>query len=262
MGTIMEFRGQLDLLFGLVGVLVGSFLNVVIYRVPTGQSLSKPRSNCPSCRSPIRALDNLPVLSWLILGRRCRACRAPISARYPFVEILTGVAFAAAAHRARTIEEAVFVALAFAVFIAITFIDVDHRRVPNRIVLPATAVSFVWLALLSLLTRSQQPFTSAVISASTGFLLLLVIALVSGGMGFGDVKLAAFLGLVVGRFGVGAFVVALFAAFMLGGIVGIGALLSGQAGRKSAIPFAPMLCGGAVIGIFVGARLFGLWLGR
>ncbi len=243
-----------------LGLLIGSFLNVVIHRVPRGMSLVRPGSACPACGVPVRPLDNDPVLSYLFLRGRCRSCGNRISARYPLVELLTGVLFAVAAVTAPDIETAAFTAAAGSVLIALTFIDIDHRRVPNVIVLPATAVAIIWVTVVSAAQRDLSPLQPAFISAAAGFVLLLIIALVSGGMGMGDVKLAAFVGLVLGGLGLPYVAVAAFAGLVGGGV---GALLAMSVlgyGRKQQIPFGPFLATGAVVAALAGQQISELYL--
>lgn len=248
-------------LFGLLGASVGSFLNVVVHRVPIGKSVVRPPSACPACGTRLRSRDNIPVVSWLLLRARCRTCGARISARYPVIELLTAVLFVGAAWRYERIEEAAFVALASAVLVALAFIDLEHRRVPNRIVLPAAWAAAVWVVAAALAYGEPQPAFEALASGAAGFAVLFAIAIVSGGMGFGDVKLAMFIGVVAGRFGWGAFALSLFAGFVAGGLVALVLLASGRRGRKDAIPFAPMLCVGGLVGIFAGEGPVRAWLG-
>ena len=247
--------------YGIFGLAVGSFLNVVIHRVPAKASLLRPPSSCPSCQTPIRHRDNVPVLSFVLLKGRCSTCRARISPRYPLVELLTAGLFVGAAVRYPDIELAAFVAAACAVFVALAFIDLDTRRVPNVIVLPSTAAAVAWVAVAALVRGELSLLVNSLASGAAGFVLLFVIAVVSGGMGFGDVKLAAFIGVTTGRLGYEAFVLALFGGFVLGGLVAIVLLVTKRRGRKDAIPFAPALCAGAVIGLFAGAEPVRVWLG-
>lgn len=248
-------------LAGAFGLLVGSFLNVVIHRVPAGASIVRPGSACPRCGTEIAARDNVPVVSWLVLRGRCRACGAGISARYPLVELGTGVLFAGAALRFSRPADAAFAASAGAVLIALSVIDLDHRRVPNVIVLPSTAFFAVWVVVVGTLLGPRRGILDAAVGGAAGFALLFVIAVVSGGMGFGDVKLAALIGVVTGWFGLGVFVLGLFAGFVAGGLVAVVLLAAGRSGRKDAIPFAPMLCAGAMFALFVGDRPVRAWLG-
>lgn len=244
-----------------IGLAVGSFLNVVIYRVPAGGSLLRPPSSCPACETPIRPRDNIPVVSYLLLKGRCRDCSAPISPRYPIVEALTAALFVACVLRFPTLERAAFAAAACSVLVALAFIDLDHRRVPNKIVIPAAGVAVVWVAASSLVDDEYGQLVNAVASGMAGYVLLAIIAIVSGGMGFGDVKLARFIGVVAGRFGWEVFVLALFSGFVAGGLASIVLLLTGRKGRKDAIPFAPMLCLGGIIGLFAGPGPVRAWFG-
>lgn len=245
----------------LAGAVIGSFLNVVVHRVPLGLSLVRPASACPQCEAPVRPADNIPVLSYVLLRGRCRHCRTRISPRYPLIEALTALLFAGAVLRFERPEEIAFVCAASAVLVALAFIDLSHRRVPNKIVLPATAVAAVWVTAAALTTGEPGMAGEALGSGAAGFALLFVIALVSGGMGFGDVKLAAFIGIACGRFGWEVFVLGVFAAFIVGGVVALALLLAGRSGRKDAIPFAPMLCAGALIGLYAGEAPVQAWLG-
>ncbi len=220
-----------------------------------------PRSQCPSCGQPIRSVDNVPIVSWLVLRGRCRSCRASISPRYAIVEATTAALFAASVVRFESVEQAAMVALASAVLLALAAIDVEHRRLPNAIVLPAAGAAFVWTVGVSIATGDLGVFLEAVACGLVGFTLLLLIALVSGGMGMGDVKLAAFIGLVTGRFGWPVTVGAIFAGFMLGGVLAILLLIAGRAGRKSQIPFGPSLAAGCVIALFAGPSPVRTWLG-
>ncbi|HVL81331.1 MAG TPA: prepilin peptidase [Actinomycetota bacterium] len=247
---------------GLLGLAIGSFLNVVVHRVPRGGSLTQPGSSCPSCGTRLKPLDNVPVLSWLWLRGRCRTCGARISARYPLIEALTAVLFVVAVLRYDDLEVAAFVAAASAVFVALSFIDLEHRRVPNVIVLPAAAVALVWVGAASLLRGDPTLIAWSVAGGVGFFTLMLLIALISpGGMGMGDVKLALFIGVVAGRFGPGAVAVAVMAGFFVGGLVAVAVLITGRGGRKTAVPFAPMLCVGAMIALYLGRPLVSAWLG-
>ncbi len=238
---------------GPFGAVIGSFLNVVIHRLPLGQSLSVPRSHCPSCEQAIRPLDNVPVLSWLALRGRCRSCGERISARYPVVEIVTALAFAAVVLTRPTGAE-LWAFLPFtAVLIAVAGIDLDHRIVPNKIVLPAA----LWaLATAALLRADQLP--ELLISGAGAFAFLLLAALAyPSGMGMGDAKLAGVMGLYLGS----AIVPALFLAFVTGTAVGLYTVArEGSAARKKAVPFAPFLALGGFVGIVAGRELVDLYV--
>ncbi len=238
--------------FGLFGGAIGSFLNVVIYRVPSGLSVVKPASACPSCGAPIKTRDNIPVLSWFLLRGRCRSCDAAISPRYPVVEAATATLWIGCTLRFAKIEEAVFASLMVSTLLALAMIDIDTRRLPNSIVLPGTAVAALWVIVLAALTSDGRLVVRAALCGAAAFALLFVIALVSGGMGFGDVKLAAFIGILTGRFAWQLTVSAILIAFIGGGLFAVVLLLTRRAGRKSAMPFGPALAFGAVAALFLG----------
>ncbi len=250
----------------LAGLAVGSFLNVVIYRVPAGVSIVRPASACPGCGHEIRAFDNVPLISWLVLGGRCRDCRMPISARYPGVEVLTGAAFVATAlvfipSWAATpwpvvlaeVLELVAFAFLMAISIALAAIDIDVHRLPNSIVLPAYAVASALLIPAALLHgRAESLMTAGLgLVASLAFYGLLWV-IKPGGMGFGDVKLAGVLGLYLGYLGWAQLIVGVAAAFVLGGIFGLVLIALRRAGRTTAVPFGPWMLLGAWIGIIAG----------
>jgi leader peptidase (prepilin peptidase) / N-methyltransferase len=240
-------------LIGLLGAAIGSFLNVVVYRLPRGESLVAPGSHCPSCDAPIAFYDNVPVVSWLVLRGRCRHCGAPISARYPLIELGTGLAFAAVA-LVRGVDLDLIVELPFvAVLIAVAAIDLEHRIVPNRIVVPAA----VWaLAGAPIAHPGQLP--ELLVAGAAGFLLLLVAALIyPAGMGMGDVKLAGVMGLYLGA----SVAPALLVAFAAGTVVGIVMLVRhGAAARKKGVPFAPFLAFGGFVALLVGPALIDLYV--
>lgn len=239
---------------GVLGAVVGSFLNVVIHRLPRRESLVRPRSRCPRCETPIAPRDNVPVLSWLLLRGHCRHCGEPISPRYPLVETLTGVAFASVV-AVRGVEAGLVLDLPFAaLMIALAGIDLDHRLVPNRIVLPAA----VWALVLGGIVRFDR-MAELLIAGAVAFAFLLVAALIyPAGMGMGDVKLAGVMGLFLGV----AVVPALFLAFAAGSIVGLALIARhGSRGRKMPVPFVPFLAGGGILGVVVGPELLALYLG-
>ena len=262
----------LVVLAGVLGLITGSFLNVVIWRLPRGESLVSPGSACPKCGHPIRWWDNVPVLSWLILRGKCRDCGAPISRRYPAIEFVTGVLFAAVAWWllstvAPTLPFAatVLVAVAFlylaAISIALTLIDLDTHKLPNAIVLPAYVVGLILLGAASILSLDGGSMIRAGVGMAAMFVAYLAMALVyPGGMGFGDVKLAGALGIFLGWLGWGNLLVGAFAAFVFGGLFAIALLLLRRAGRKSGIPFGPWMLIGAWAGIFAGKVILDAYL--
>lgn len=253
------------LVSGVVGLLVGSFLNVVVWRVPRGESVVRPPSACPRCGHAIRRRDNVPVLSWLVLRGRCRDCAAPISKRYPLVELATGVLFALAAALVGASWALPVLLYLAAICVALALIDVDVRRLPDAIVLPAYPVTLVLLALASW-NPGGEPDWSALLRALVGGAVMfaayfVTILVYPAGMGFGDVKLAGVLGMVLGWFGWGALLVGWFSAFLLGGLFSVGLLLAGRASRKSGIPFGPWMLLGAALGVAVGERVWSAYLG-
>ena len=242
---------------GLLGLAIGSFLNVVVWRVPQKQSLSNPPSACPKCGHAIRWHDNVPVLGWLLLRGRCRDCSEPISPRYPLVEGFTGLAFAAIALVVGADTSAIWALPALlylaAVSIALTLIDLDTHTLPNRIVLPSIGVGVVLLAIASVGTGEWMSLVTALLGGAALFAFYFIVALVSPrGMGMGDVKLAALLGLYLGWLGWGPLAVGAFAAFLLGGLFAVVLLVVRRAGRGSGIPFGPWMIAGAWLGIALG----------
>lgn len=257
--------GLLVAVAAVVGLAIGSFLNVVVWRVPRGESVAHPPSACPRCGHVIRARDNVPVVSWLLLRGRCRDCANPISVRYPLVEAGTGVLFALTAWFAGPSWILPALLYLVAISVALALIDIDTKRLPNAIVLPAYPVALALLSLASWNPGGESDWSAlvrALIGAAALFLVYFVMVIVyPAGMGFGDVKLAGVLGLYLGWFGWGALVIGWFSAFLLGGIFSVGLLLAGRAGRKSGIPFGPWMLLGAWVGIVVGEPLWSLYLG-
>jgi leader peptidase (prepilin peptidase)/N-methyltransferase len=234
-------------LAALGGLIIGSFLNVVAYRLPRGESLAHPPSRCPSCEAPVKPYDNIPVLSWLLLRGRCRSCKAPISPRYPLVEGLTGALWALVMW-ARW-DDASGIALGIVlvtVLIPIALIDFEYRIIPNRITGPAAVVAIVIGLVLDMDFVAEQLIAGA---AAGGFFLLAAVAYPRG-MGMGDVKLAGVMGLYLGRAVGLAVLVGLVAGVVIGAV--IISRLGAKEGRKAAIPFGPFLALGGIIAIFAG----------
>ena len=237
---------------GVLGAVIGSFLNVVIHRVPAGESIVSPGSRCPSCRQPLAPYDNVPVLSWLVLRGRCRHCGTSISPRYPAVELLTAIVFASIVI-VRGADADLLAELPFAaILIALAAIDLEHRILPNRIVLPAAVFGIVAAAVVH---PGELP--ELLLAGAAGFTALLLIALAKpGGMMMGDVKLAGVMGLYLGL----ALVPALLVAFLAGSLVGVGLMAArGMAARKEAVPFGPFLALGAMVGLLAGDELVDLY---
>ena len=241
-------------LAGAFGLIVGSFLNVVAYRLPRGESVVFPASHCPSCDTPIKPYDNIPVLSWLVLRGRCRSCHSAISARYPVVEAVTA-ALLVAVVLAKGADSDAWLGLAFVILLVpVTLIDLDHRIIPNTLMLIGTVVSIVLLLLTDPGALSEHLIAAA---AAGGFLLIAALAYPAG-MGMGDVKLAAVMGLFLGR-NVGP---AMLIALLTGSVVGaaIIAKKGAKEGRKTAIPFGPYLAFGGLVGLFAGDAIVDWYL--
>ena len=254
---------------GLLGLAVGSFLNVVAYRVPEGISLTR-ESRCPYCDAAIAARHNVPVFGWLALRGRCAACGAAISKRYPLVEGLTGISFAfitwffltafGSEPWGRSPWALGLLVIAYLYFAAIsivlTLIDLDTHRLPNAIVLPSYIVAGLLLALAAWLSGDWPSLLRATIGMAALYAFYFLLRLVRpGGMGGGDVKLAGLIGLYLGWLGWGALAVGAFFAFLYGGVFGIALLIARRAGRRTAIPFGPWMILGAWTGIFAGETI-------
>lgn len=258
-----------------LGLVIGSFLNVVVYRVPAGMSISTPPSACPNCHQPIRTIDNIPIVSWLVLRAKCRGCGAPISSRYPLVEAGTAFFFTVVATvalsgslgaaNARTSVSGALVLIAFLYFAAITvalgLIDIDTHTLPNRIVLPAYLVAVVLLVAASVVDGHYEALLRAGIGMVGLWLAYAAMAFAyPGGMGFGDVKLAGVVGIFLGWAGWGSLAVGALSAFLLGGLYAVALILLRRANRKSGIPFGPWMLAGAWLGIGVGNTVFPAYL--
>jgi leader peptidase (prepilin peptidase)/N-methyltransferase len=252
-----EAMTPLLVLAGVLGLAVGSFLNVVVHRVPRGESLLRPASHCPRCERPVRPWENVPVVSWLALRGRCAGCRERISVRYPLVEAGTAALFVAITLRFGPSPELPAYLYLGAVSLALALIDLDVRRLPNSIVLPSYVVGAALLALPVVLGPAALPdrMTAAgraLLAMVVLFVLFLAISfLYRGGMGLGDVKLAGILGLHLGWLGWNSVVVGAFGGFLLGGLVGAALLLARRASRRTAIPFGPFMLAGALIAVFL-----------
>jgi leader peptidase (prepilin peptidase)/N-methyltransferase len=233
-------------LAGSLGLLFGSFLNVVAYRLPRGESLATPASRCPGCDTPIKPYDNVPVLSWLLLRGRCRSCGESIAWRYPLVELATALLMALTVVVIGPNED-VWLGLAFVLLLVpVTVIDIDFRIIPNKLMIAGTVAA---LAILVVTRPEDIPEHLIAAAAAGGFLLVAAIAYPAG-MGMGDVKLAFVMGLFLGR-DVG---VAMLAGLVAGSVVGVAIMArkGAKAGRKTAIPFGPFLAFGGIVGLLAG----------
>lgn len=249
-------------LVAITGLVVGSFLNVVAWRVPNGASVINPPSACPSCGHRVRARDNIPVLSWLLLRGRCRDCAAPISVRYPLIEALTSVLFVLVLWRFGLGIEFIAYAYLAALAVVLTSIDLSVHRLPDVLVLPAYPILVVLFAIECAITGEWWPLATAAIGGAILFAVYFGAALVyPGGMGFGDVKLAGVLGIALGWLGWGPLIVGSFSAFLLGGIVGALLIAMKRGNRKAGIPFGPWMFAGAAIGIAFGEQVWSAYMG-
>jgi leader peptidase (prepilin peptidase)/N-methyltransferase len=237
----------------LLGLIVGSYLNVVVHRLPRGISTVLPRSRCPACGAPIRARDNLPLLSFLALGGRCRDCGAPISWRYPLIEALTAALFAGCALRFGPTPAAAAAALLCSLLVALAAIDLEHLLLPDRITLPGIAAGIAlqpWIGWVG--------WRGALLGAAAGGGVLLALYGVwyllrrEEGLGLGDVKMLAMVGAFLGWRGV---VVTLFFGSLAGALAGLVLIRAGRGHRRSKLPLGTFLACGAVVALFAGERL-------
>jgi leader peptidase (prepilin peptidase) / N-methyltransferase len=279
--VLVENLYLLVALAGLMGLLIGSFLNVVIYRLPkmmerewqrscrelqglapeteTKFNLAVPRSACPSCGHLITALENIPVLSYCVLGGKCRACKAPISMRYPLVELLTGVLLALVAYQFGATSQTLAASALVLALITLTFIDFDTQLLPDSITLP-----LLWLGLLFNLDTGFTDIHSAVLGAVFGYLVLWAIywlfKIVTGkeGMGYGDFKLLAAIG---AWFGWQMLPAVILLSSLVGSIIGIALIVLAKRGSQVPMPFGPYLALGGVAALFFGKELAAIYLG-
>jgi len=257
----MAIQYQITIIVFILGAAMGSFANVVICRLPRGESIIHPGSRCPSCGASIRWFDNIPILSYFVLRARCRSCGAPISFRYPLVEALTGSLFAAVLWRVGVGWHTVILALFCWALVVVTFIDLDHRIIPDMISLPGIVAG----AAASLLPGFPRPSDSLIgLAAGGGFLFLILFAyekiMKDEGMGMGDVKLLAMIGAFLGW---QALPVTILFASITGTMAGVAfALAKGEPVRKFPIPFGPFLALGAVVHLFFGMELIQWYIGR
>jgi leader peptidase (prepilin peptidase)/N-methyltransferase len=239
---------------GAFGATIGSFLNVVAYRLPRAESLVHPGSRCPGCGTAIKVYDNVPVFGWLLLRGRCRSCRTAISPRYPIIEALTGalaVGVVLTKHSASAIALGLVLVV---VLVPVALIDLEHRIIPNKITLPAAVAAVAIGAALDLKGVPEQLIAG---SGAGGFLLAFLL-MYPRGMGMGDVKLAVVLGLFLGRSVGVAILAGVLTATLVGAVVI--ARVGVEAGRKTAVPFGPFLAFGGVMGLFAGPAIIHWYL--
>jgi leader peptidase (prepilin peptidase) / N-methyltransferase len=236
------------------GMITGSFVGVVAHRVPRGRSIVGPRSECPSCSSQIAAYDNVPVVSWLLLRGRCRNCHARIPARYPLIELAVGLAFALTTVILYDDPAALALGLVFvAVLAAITLTDLERRVIPNAVLLVGAVIG---VGIVAATDPSSLPERAAAALGAGAFLLIFAL-IYPRGMGMGDVKLAAVMGIFLGA----SVIPALFIGIALGSLVGLFLVLRyGSAARKHAVPFGPFLAIGGVVGLLAGSQMIDAYL--
>jgi leader peptidase (prepilin peptidase)/N-methyltransferase len=249
---------------GLLGLAIGSFGNVVVVRLPAGGSLLAPASRCPHCSTPIRPRHNIPLLGWLVLRGRCADCRAPISARYPLVELATGLLFVALTVKLDRLG--LLPALPAYLYLAaaglvLALIDIDSRRLPDAIVLPSYFVLGGLLTAAAAWQHEWHNLERGLVGGAALYCAYFAIAFAyPTGMGFGDVKLSGLLGGVLAYLSWGALFVGAFAGFVLGSVVGIAVMVFWGGGRKTALPFGPFMISGALVGIFAGDAIASAYL--
>lgn len=245
--------GLLTFVAGVFGLVIGSFLNVVIHRVPLGESIAFPGSKCPECGASIPAKDNVPVFSYLVLGGKCRNCGSSISVRYPLVEAATGVLFALAALRFGLGLELAAALVLVAALVALAMTDLEHRLLPNAIVGPVAVVGLV----LSIAARPEWWWVYPVCALAGAGGLFAIAFVYPGGMGMGDVKMAGMLGCFLGPY---AFL-AIFIGALFGALVSGVLMAAGRMNRRTHIPFGTFMSLGGLVALFAGSGLWGIYLG-
>lgn len=246
----------------LLGLAVGSFLNVVIWRIPRKESVVRPASRCPGCQSAIAPRDNIPLVSWALLRGHCRNCATAIPVRYPLVEATCAGLFGVVAARfGWSWDLPAFLVLA-AALLAITVIDLEHYLIPNRIVVPVTAAGVLLLGMAAVGDSDPGAFVRTLGCGTVAFTGMLTIALISPkGMGMGDVKLSFVLGMYLGWLGWGELAVGLFLSFLLGAVIGVALIATRLRSRKDAVPFGPFLAAGTFVTILVGEPILRWYTG-
>jgi leader peptidase (prepilin peptidase)/N-methyltransferase len=248
--------GLLIGLSAVLGLAIGSFLNVVIYRIPRGDSVVSPRSSCPQCGAVIREKDNIPVVSWLLLRGRCRDCRALIPVRYPLVEVACAGLFAGTAARfGRQWELPAYLVL-FAGLLALSWIDIEWLLLPKKIVYPLTVLVAALLLVAAAATSQWHAYLVGVASAIGWFVVFFVMNLISPRLlGFGDVRLSLVLGISLGWLGIGYVLLGFFAANLIGAVIGLALIATKRINRSDRIPYGVFLALGCALAVFAGPEL-------
>ena len=244
----------------ILGLAVGSFLNVVIYRVPRQLSIVRPRSACPSCSNPISNRDNIPLISWIVLRGKCRHCHSPISIRYPLVEVTTAALFVLTTWRIGAHLDLVAFLILDASLLALALIDLEMLLLPRSIVYPALVSVAAVLLLTAAVDHQWRRLFVAALCSLAWFAVFFVMNLVSPrSLGFGDVRLSPLLGLALGWLGVGAVLLGFFTANVVGALVGVTLIATKRIRRDQPIPYGVFLAIGAVFTVLMGPMLLSHW---
>jgi len=246
---------------GIAGLPVGSFLSVVVHRVPEGASIVTPGSSCPSCGQPIRPIDNIPVLSYALRRGRCRNCAARIPLRYPLLELVTAGLFCAVAARIGSLWELPALCVLVASLVALTAIDLERMRLPTAILYATALLGAPLLVLAAGELHAWSRLADAALAgaiATVAFLLLFLAK--PGAIGLGDVRLSGLCGLFLGFLGLRIALVGFMVSFVVGGLIGVAALLARRADRRSRLPFGPFLAAGTILAVLFGADIAQFWL--
>lgn len=251
------------IIVAVIGLVIGSFLNVLIYRVPLKKSIAWPSSTCPNCNEPIKKYDNIPVISYLILKGKCRNCGEGISLQYPAIELLSGGLVVLSFLYFGITFQAILSSFFLLTLLTVAAIDIHHKIIPNVIILPSIIFSAVVVLVAEIFGYKSLPLVgqTSLVQAVIGFLagggLLLVIALLwRGGMGGGDIKLAGFMGIFLGPY----VLMGLFAGFLFGSVAGLVAMAVFHKDRRDLIPFGPFLSLGAIVALFFGPAILNWYL--
>jgi leader peptidase (prepilin peptidase)/N-methyltransferase len=250
------------LLLMVFGLVVGSFANVAIYRVPAGRSVVRPPSACRGCGAPVRAFDNIPVVSWLVLRGHCRQCKAPISLRYPLVELLVGLIFAGVGLRFGLSWTAAGEAVLGAGLVVLGFIDLDHMLLPRRVVyLTMVLVGAAFLAGAATAGQWHRLLVAALSAVVPWAVFFAINYIAPKALGFGDVRLALLIGFGLGWLGAAYAFLGFILASVLGSVVGMAMMATGRAGRRTPIPFGTFLAVGAVLAALLGSPVVNWYTG-
>jgi leader peptidase (prepilin peptidase) / N-methyltransferase len=248
---------------GIFGLLVGSFVNVVIWRVPRKESIVRPASHCPACSAAVRPYDNVPILSWALLRGRCRDCGERIPVRYPLVELACGVLWAGLGARfAGSWALPAFLVLG-AGLLALSVIDLEHYLLPNRVVYPLGITCAALLGVAGIADGDPAVWLRALVAGTVAFVAFFVIHVVAPrGMGFGDVRLSFVLGLALGWLGWGYVALGLFLGFLYGAVIGAGLIATRLRSRRDHVPFGPFLAAGTLTAALWGQSILDWYLHR